>query len=269
MKHLILTLLLTVLSLSAYASEKEAYGKLVSKSFTIPQRYNAVNVSGGLKVVYSITSSSKATVEYEVSEELAKYIVVEVEGFTLNISFRKPEGKFSYNSSEIKTIYVSGPPFVGVDVSSASSFNGVGMLIVETLKVNASSSGKFSWQSNMNSIYNFRLNVSSAGTIEIGHIFNSGSIVRINASSGGNCSLNNVDVNYVDITASSAASVYLNGKAKDCDYDASSGALIDARTLTAATLNVHATSAAKIRCSAQKLEKRISSSGATIELNTK
>lgn len=254
-----------ILSASAAPNERPVYGNLVKKELKITKKFNTVIVSDGLKVVYTVgAKSAGTTINYEVYQDLAEYISIEVENDAHIISLQ-PKDAIKDIVKQFKTIYVAGPSIGGITVSSGASFNGSGRLTHQALRVEASSAASFAWNGSVHSVKNYRLVVSSGARVEFDKINNPSANIRINASSGGSCNINDIVGKYIEAGASSGAAICLSGEVGDADYEASSGANVNARTLYAKDVNATASSGAIIKCAGKNLLTHKSSSGGSID----
>lgn len=233
MKKFFSTLLALSLCTAAFAA---------SRTTTISQRIDEIEVSNGIKVIYVPTATGKTTVTMQGTESKFNNIDVSSKGDKLVIR-SKSKRKYSNNVSGV-TVRVTAPAVSELEVNSGASVTCTRML---------SRTGAFS------------VDVSSGATVNLGTV--RCSKLECDSESGAKATINTIETNDADIECSSAAKVKVGkinatrlkaeansaasivlsaGKVDNADFRANSSASIRATGVTVTNLKRAANSCGTI-----------------------
>lgn len=212
-------------------------GEIMTNEFVITDKYNEINVSRGVKVVYRV-SAGTPTAEVTASKNVIDYIKVTVKNGTLKVTL---DESVQVNGKMDATVTVSGPAISEYDVNSAGQITVASPLKLKgSLEADASSAGciVFKERIEANSISleassasritcgtvdaeSGEIETSSAARIEVGNLL--GGRFEFDSSSASHVNVADCKVKSIDASASSAAKVSLSGVADKADLQASSG----------------------------------------------
>lgn len=220
-------------------------GEIMTNEFVITDKYNEINVSRGVKVVYRV-SAGTPTAEVTASKNVIDYIKVTVKNGTLKVTL---DESVQVNGKMDATVTVSGPAISEYDVNSAGQITVASPLKLKgSLEADASSAGciVFKERIEANSISleassasritcgtvdaeSGEIETSSAARIEVGNLL--GGRFEFDSSSASHVNVADCKVKSIDASASSAAKVSLSGVADKADLQASSGGSVGSNSL--------------------------------------
>lgn len=219
-------------STSGSSSSSERNGSVVTQTYKNLAAFEGLSVATGFDVEYTVGTRRNVTVN--ISEDLLKYLRVEVKDGTLYLELKGNNIKLRNKTLKAE---VTGPA-----IKSIASSSGASIAVVSPLKTSAAS-----------------ISASSGASVAIQSI-NTPSL-SVSGSSGGSVDVDDIDGQSVSATASSGGSINLTGNAKNVSFNASSGGSIDADALKAVNCSATASSGGGITCSAENLNKHTSSGG--------
>lgn len=225
----------------------KASNKLTTKVYSITEKYDEINVSRGIKVVYQVTAGT-ASADVTAPDNIIDYVEVSVKKGELRISL---DEKVQVQGSINTTVVVSGPAIGeysassagqitvespvklngGLEVSSSSAANIVFNYEVTAKSVEIESSSASKVKMASITADKGEIEVSSAANVSIGAI--KGGNYELDCSSASSADLSGCDLSHIEASASSGARITMSGKCDQAELDASSGASISCSNLTA------------------------------------
>lgn len=229
MKKVIIAFLLASVGMTAQVKTTRTVGD-----------FSQVQVSQGIELNYTVSNTTKITVEAETKESL-QYIKTAVKGKSLVVYIESEKGKWGKSTNrKIKNVkvFVEGPNLDAVTVSSSAMFIGKDALKTNNFALGVSSSGYFKGDIKAT---NCTVSVSSSGDVEA--TIQASGLVDLRSSSS-------ADINAVihaeelSLSSSSSSGMKLSGDVKSIKAGLSSSSKILAKDLKARELEVSASSSA-------------------------
>lgn len=240
--------------------------------------FSALKAKESINVIY--TASDTFSVRADVQNDKFDDLKVSIKGDTLILERAQRRGWIFGNRNRPDiTVYVSAPTLSDIQVSSSAKFTG-DSVTSDRLHLSASSSGTMEIASIATG--SLKPNASSSGTIDIAGTCTSldasiSSSARVRAeelvcqnadlsiSSSGRIAMQ-VDGGSVDLNLSSSGNAALSGNCDLIEISASSGADVEARSLTCANMDAQASSGADIDISITNSVEASATSGADIDI---
>lgn len=211
-----------------------------TRTTTFNNKFNELNVSSGVKVIYIPTSSGTTTVK--VSGSAKRVDNVEINGSSRTLKIRSKKG-YNNNLTGV-TVTVTMPMVNEIDITSGASV---------TCSRSLNISGKFDIEVTSGASANFGnitcrefdAEATSAGTINVAMV--RATKADVEATSAATITIGTVNATNLDCEATSSATINLRaGNVTNGDLEASSAATINARGLSIKTVHTDKSSGAKI-----------------------
>lgn len=247
-----LTALMAISVQCASSHAKETYSvstgassasPMAEKNFKLNKSYDEISVATGIKVFYTVGNKKTARVTGPQSE--IDRISITIDNGKLRLITKEDRFGSRKGSREV-SVYINGPQFAEVDLSSGGTINMESAIDLagRELEIDISSGG----------IFNSEYPVTC-------------SEISIEGSSGGIINIRELNAKReVEVDASSGSIINISGRTAKLEVDASSGAIVTVNGMKAASGYIDASSGAIINCGSQNLS--ISkSSGAIVKRN--